>query len=178
MHMAVKSASIAVGALTLITTLAACSDSTATVSPATTASAPTEVDREASLGLRSTRVCVLNSRTGEIGVQWSQYDTTSGNGVVAAGAQLCGEGSHSSFTPKRDVEGSASVEGTDKIIYFQAHNAFGAPPGFGVDCVSEGNWVDDPFEISQERTYNNCGMSITVTRQADDDWINFLISVK
>jgi hypothetical protein len=178
MHSAVKAASIAVGALAFITTLSGCSDSTAAVSPATTASATTDIDREASLGLRSTRVCVLDSRAGEIGVQWSQYDTASGNGVIAGGAQLCAEGSHSSFTPYRDVEGSASVEGTNKIIFFQAHNAFGASPSFGVDCVSEGNWVDDHFDIGQERTYNDCGMSITVTRQADDDWINFLIDVK
>ena len=178
MHSAVKAASIAVGALALLTTLSACSDSTPAVSPAATASATTDIDREASLGLRSTRVCVLDSRAGEIGVQWSQYDTASGNGAIAGGAQLCAEGSHSSFTPKRDVEGSASIEGTNKVIFFQAHNAFGAAPGFGVDCVSEGNWVDDHFEIGQERTYNDCGMSITVTRQADDDWINFLIDVK
>jgi hypothetical protein len=178
MHKAVKSASIAVGALALIATLSACSGSTETVSSATTASAPTDIDREASLGLRSTHVCVLNSRTGEIDVQWSQYDTASGNGVAAGGVQLCAEGSHSSFTPKRDVEGSASVQGTDKVIFFQAHNAFGASPSFGVDCVSYGNAVDDHFEIGQERTYNDCGISITVTRQADDDWINFLIDVK
>lgn len=178
MHMAVKTASIAVGALAFITTLSACSSSQEAVSSSTTASAAADIDREASLGVRSTQVCVRNSRSGEIGVQWSQYDSASGNGVVAGGAQLCAEGSHSSFTPKRDVEGSASIEGTDKIIYFQAHNAVGAAPGFGVDCYAEENAVDDHFDIGQELTYNNCGMSITVTRQPDDDWINFLIDVK
>lgn len=178
MHMAVKTASIAVGALALITTLAACGDSTETDSQAATSSAVAEIDRDASLGVRSTQVCVLNSSSDEIGVQWSQYDSASGNGVISSGAQLCGEGSHSSFTPERDVEGSANIEGTDKIIYFQAHNSPGALPGFGVDCESYGNAVDDKFEIGQELTYNSCGMTITVTRQADDDWINFLIDVK
>jgi hypothetical protein len=177
MHVAIKTASITIGALAMVATLAACSDSTTTESATTVESAVAETDREASLGVRSTQVCVSNSTSGDIGVQWSQYDSASGNGVVAGGSQLCAEGSHSSFTPERDVEGSVSIEGTDKILFFQAHNSPGAAPGFGVDCVDTSNAVDDKFEVGNELTFNECGMSVTVTRQADDDWINFLVNV-
>ena len=101
MHMAVKTASIAVGALAFITTFSACSSSQEAVSSSTTASAAAGIDRQA--GNLGTRVCIVNESTRTANVVFTKRDTARGEGSVAPGNQACGEGT---FFQGFDVDGT------------------------------------------------------------------------
>ena len=170
MHMAVKTASIAVGALAFITTFSACSSSQEAVSSSTTASATADIDRQA--GNLGTRVCIVNESTRTATVLFTKRDTARGEGSVAPGNQACGEGT---FGSGNDVEASATMEFVSMKFDVQAANGVIWPPYAKVFMNKERCIQVDGKEGTKE-VYDDGVMRYTVQRLADGQWKEFTIT--
>ena len=169
MHMAVKTASIAVGTLAFITTFSACSSSQEAVSSSTTASAAADIDREA--GNLGVRVCIVNESTRTVNVDITFADTARGDGAVTPGFQACGEGSAPLGNP---VEGRITLASPPMKVLLSAVNPWIGNPyatlWFGSGCV-----IADGKE-GTKAVYDDGVLRYTVQRLADGQWKEFTIT--
>jgi hypothetical protein len=170
MHMAVKTASIAVGALAFITTFSACSSSQEAVSSSTTASAAAGIDRQA--GNLGTRVCIVNESTKTATVLFTKRDTARGEGPVAPGNQACGEGT---FGTGQDVEASATMEFGSMKFDVQAANPVWWPPIAKVFMNKE-KCIVVQGDQGTVVVYDDGLLRYTVQRLADGQWKEFTIT--
>ena len=170
MHMAVKTASIAVGALAFITTFSACSSSQEAVSSSTTASAAADIDRQA--GNLGTRVCIVNESTRTANVVFTKRDTARGEGSVAPGNQACGEGT---FGWGNDVEASATMEFGSTKFDVQAANPVLWPPVVQVFMNKERCILVEGKEGTGV-VYDDGVLRYTVQRLADGQWKEFTVT--
>ena len=170
MHMAVKTASIAVGALAFITTFSACSSSQEAVSSSTTASAAADIDRQA--GNLGTRVCIVNESTSKATVLFTKRDTARGEGSVAPGNQACGEGF---FAIGNDVEASATMEWGNMNFTVQGYNVVMIYPRMRVNIKGKGCMVERGSEGTGV-VYDDGVLRYTVQRLADTQWKEFTVT--
>ena len=170
MHMAVKTASIAVGALAFITTFSACSSSQEAVSSSTTASATADIDRQA--GRLGTRVCIVNESTRTATVLFTKRDTARGEGSVAPGNQACGEGT---TVFGNAVEASATMVSPPMNFGVHAINEVLMYPRATINVNGEGCTVAKGSEGTGV-VYDDGVLRYTVQRLADTQWKEFTIT--
>ena len=179
MQMAVKTASIAVGALAFITTFSACSSSQEAVSSSTTASAAADIDREA-VG-SGVRVCIVNESTRTVNVVFTRVDTARGEGDVTPGFQACGEGTRGTGN---QVEGKITLASLPRVLVVSGVNFWIGYPAaslwFGWNDQDLGNETGCVTAKGVEGTkaiYDNGVLRYTVQRLADGQWKEFRVTL-
>ena len=175
MHMAVKTASIAVGALAFITTFSACSGSQEAVSSSTTASAAADIDRQAGAKFLGVRVCIVNESTRTANVLFTRRDTARGEGSVAPGNQACGEGTGVG----ENVGATATMEFGSMNFDVVADNVFLKYPRVIMYMGGYMNTKGCIVAKGSEGTgvvYDDGVLRYTVQRLADTQWKEFTVT--
>ena len=129
-----------------------------------------------------TRVCVRNETGAPTGVavSFTKSDSAS-NGTISAGGdeqQRCGEGT---FFVGNDVEGKIYFSKDGAATYrFVANNPWVDLPegGLSQDTGMTNGCVGGTFKVGNWGTYDDGLYSITMSRQGDDKWKEFLITIK
>jgi hypothetical protein len=145
---------------------------------ASACSSSDEPSREAAhLG---TRICILNSWTEKVFVQWTTKDTDTGTGPVVPGMQVCAEGSSSSI---RDVGGDfefpASFGSNPIPLKFGVNNPVFGPPFFMVGGgTPDFLCLDAGYEVGGKRAYDDGTLRMSVERLPDDGWKEFILIIE
>lgn len=133
-------------------------------------------------GHLGTQVCVRNE-TGEptgISVNFSKSDSSNSGSLLAAGdeQQRCGEGT---VFIGNDVIGKIYFSKEGSATYeFRATNPWAGKPsgGFNQDTSRDNACKAGDFEVGNAVTYDDGLYSITMSRQSDSKWKEFLITIK
>lgn len=136
----------------------------------------------ATSGNLGTRVCVRNETGAPTGIAVSFTKSDSANsGTINAGGdeqQRCGEGT---FFVGNDVEGKIYFSKDGAATYeFVATNPWAGLPsgGFSQDTGKRNGCVGGEFDAGSSGTYDDGFYSITMSRQSDGKWKEFLITIK
>ena len=136
----------------------------------------------ATSGNLGTRVCVRNETGAPTGiaVSFTKSDSASNGTINASGdqQQRCGEGT---FFVGNDVEGKIYFSKDGAATYeFVATNPWAGLPsgGFNQDTGKRNGCVGGEFEAGSSGTYDDGFYSITMSRQSDGKWKEFLITIK
>jgi hypothetical protein len=170
-----RAAVLALAAATLLS-LTACAPS-APPSTAQTAAAPSSPAKEAGLLNRDIHVCFNNTSATAATIEWLWgVNTNSGSGTLKVGQTLCGEG----------------VDPTVRVTFansFATKMSTGNPmvgePGVSFDSIPEParpsvtglTYTSAKYAPGESVTSDVEGHHFSVTRNADDDWINFTVTI-
>jgi hypothetical protein len=154
----------------------------AIVAGASGCSSSDEPSREA--GNLGTRICVLNSWTEKIAVQYTKKDTDTGTGPLQPGMQSCAEGTMVTYG---DVEGILAFPEPARALFFQANNPAYLPPAFllaqfGVNDPqpSEPDTVcmDNAYKVGDSQFWDNGTIRVSIKRLPDDGWKEFILIIE
>jgi hypothetical protein len=151
---------------------------TAIVAGASGCSSSDEPSREA--GNLGTRLCILNSWTEKVIVQWTKRDTDTGTGPVVPGMQVCAEGT---FAVGEDVAGDLDFPpsfGSNPIpMKFGAKNPWTGPPVFAVGGgTRDFRCLDTYYDVGRKRVYDDGTVRVSVERLPDDGWKEFILIIE
>jgi hypothetical protein len=179
-----RAAVLALATATLLS-LSACAPALPASAPST-AAAPLSPTKKAGVFTKDIHVCFDNISATAVTIDWiSDVSTNSGSGTLAAGQSFCGEGP----APIAGVTFSDSFA-THVVTY---NPAIGQPgvlfnsvalhqaqycDGDACNTVMEANTFANAVYAEGETVGSDVeGHPFTVTRTADDDWINFTIAI-
>lgn len=160
---------LALASVTLLS-LTACAPG-APLNAASTTDSTTSAVKEARL-VRHVHVCFENTSSGKVSLTWtSGVSTTGGSGALDSGQQLCAEGPEPMATVTFSDSFATNVRAVNPLadypwIFFKPN-----PTRAGIDYTSA--------QYAQGESVNSDvqGHHFSVTRKADDDWINFAITI-
>jgi hypothetical protein len=143
-----------------------------------------EASRDA--GNLGTRICILNSWTETVSVQYTKRDTDTGTGPLKPGMQSCAEGTSIPY----DVLGVMVFPAPTRALFFEATNPFFGAPWANISQA----YVNDPpdptdqrlangcivgnYEVGTTRLWDNGTMRISIKRLPDDQWKEFILIIE
>lgn len=151
---------------------------TAIVAGASGCSSSDEPSREA--GHLGTRICILNSWTEKVFVQWTKKDTDTGTGPVVPGMQVCAEGTFADITDVGgDLEFPASFGSNPWPVRFGVNNPVFGPPFFMVGGAAPNfKCLDDVYYVGDKRVYDDGTLRTSVERLPDDGWKEWILIIE
>ncbi len=150
----------------------------AIVAGASGCSSSDEPSRKA--GNLGTRLCILNSWTEKVFVQWTKKDTDTGTGPVVPGMQVCAEGT---FAAGADVAGDLEFTpsfGSNPIpMKFEARNPLVGAPFVSVDRKTPGfSCLVSYYDVGDKRVADDGTVRLSVERLPDDQWKEFILIIE
>ena len=135
-------------------------------------------------GNLGTRVCILNSWTEKVGVEYITKDTDTGTGPLGPSMQSCAEGTGKMMG---DVDGELMFPAPTPALGFQANNPWTGAPRFSLIEFNSNdphrrdgsvNCFDESFDVGQTRVYDNGTFRLSVERLPDDQWKEFSVIIE
>ena len=154
----------------------------AIVAGASGCSSSDEGSRQA--GNLGTRVCILNSWTEKVGVEYINKDTDTGTGPLGPSMQSCAEGTGQML---EEVGGELTFPAPTPALGFSANNPWTGAPRFGLSEFNSNdpkirnggvNCFDESFVVGQTRVYDNGTFRLSVKRLSDDQWKEFSVVIE
>ena len=157
----------------------------AIVAGASGCSSSDEPSRDA--GVLGTRLCILNSWTEKLSVQYTSRDTDTGTGPLGPGMQSCAE-----MTFKPGVQGVIVFPAPTRALFFQANNDLilspyaellqshlNDPPG-GVQPSDPlpGQCITGRYGVGTTRLWDNGTIRVSIKRLPDDGWKEFILIIE
>ena len=132
-----------------------------------------------SAGNLGTNVCITNSSSRPISVDFTRADTTRGAGQVVGGATACGEGT---FFIGNDVEGVINWGGQDDMS-FAATNPWMGAPIFVIrdidknsDSYLRGICTGSGWDEGESHVVAVPSLKVEATRKPDNGWKQFAVT--
>jgi hypothetical protein len=135
-------------------------------------------------GNLGTRVCILNSWSEKVGVEYINKDTDTGTGPLGPSMQSCAEGTGQMLG---DVTGELTFPEPIPALGFSANNPWTGAPRFGLAEFNSNdpkrrdgttNCFDEGFVVGDTRVYDNGTFRLSVKRLPDDQWKEFSVIIE
>jgi hypothetical protein len=153
----------------------------AIVAGASGCSSSDEDSRQA--GRLGVRICVLNSWTEKVSVQYTLKDTSTREGLLAPGEQSCAEGTMN--VKDCDVSGEILYPDLSLVSRFSLTNpSFGAPIGGFSLGPDEPTWdscmfaFGEGWSVGDKRTEENGPLRVSMERLPDDGWKEYVLIIE
>ena len=154
---------------------------TAIVAGASGCSSSDEPSREA--GNLGTRLCILNSWTEKVIVQWTKRDTDTGTGPLGPGMQSCAEGT---FATGCDVNGAIIFPEQEAALVFSVYNPWVGQPGAWIFWQELNGGEPDVYckqkpqgwSVGEKSVWDRGPVSVSVERLPDDQWKEFVLIIE